>query len=145
MFTAKIEARGLPKIVEKLNKINKNLVPALDSTILEGGKMVSATAKQLAPYDKGLLSKGIYTRKAGHLRAVVRVNIPYAIYQELGFMMTVDMLVAMAKKGILKPSGKRLTYPHWVQNPFMRPALNANVPIIRDMMKDTIKRILQGG
>ena len=137
-MSAEIKFEGLDDILGKLKKISSeaNIEGALGTCCA----LVERSAKQKAPKDNGELRRSI-TSKVEGLTGIVFTPLEYAPYVEYG-------------TGLFAEDGGRVDVP-WVYQdeegewhstsgqkpqPFMRPALNENAAMIKQILKEELTK-----
>ena len=137
-MSAEIKFEGLDEILYKLDKIssNANIEEALGTCCA----IVEKSAKQKAPKDTGALRRSI-TSKVEDNQGIVFTPLEYAPYDEYG-------------TGLFAESGGRKDVPWNYQDdegkwhstsgqkpqPFMRPALEENKALIKQILKEELTK-----
>lgn len=137
-MSAEIKFEGLDDILGKLKKISSeaNIEGALGTCCA----LVERSAKQKAPKDNGELRRSI-TSKVEGLTGIVFTPLEYAPYVEYG-------------TGLFAEDGGRVDVPWCYQDeegewrstsgqkpqPFMRPALNENAAMIKQILKEELTK-----
>ena len=137
-MSAEIKFEGLDKVLDKLDKISSaaNVEAALGTCCA----IVERSAKQLAPKDNGELRRSI-TSKVEDQVGIVFTPLEYAPYVEYG-------------TGLFAEEGGRMDVPWSYQDdegewhstsgqkpqPFMRPALNNNISLIKQILKEELTK-----
>lgn len=137
-MSAEIKFEGLDKVLDKLDKISStaNVEAALGTCCA----IVERSAKQLAPKDNGELRRSI-TSKVEDGVGIVFTPLEYAPYVEYG-------------TGLFAEEGGRTDVPWSYQDeegewhstsgqkpqPFMRPALNNNISLIKQILKEELTK-----
>lgn len=137
-MSAEIKFEGLDEILYKLDKIssNANIEEALGTCCA----IVEKSAKQKAPKDTGALRRSITSKVEGN-QGIVFTPLEYAPYVEYG-------------TGLFAESGGRKDVPWNYQDdegkwhstsgqkpqPFMRPALEENKQIIKQILKEELTK-----
>ena len=137
-MSAEIKFEGLDEILYKLDKIssNANLEEALGTCCA----IVEKSAKQKAPKDTGALRRSI-SSKVEDNQGIVFTPLEYAPYVEYG-------------TGLFAESGGRKDVPWNYQDdegkwhstsgqkpqPFMRPALEENKQLIKQILKEELTK-----
>lgn len=137
-MSAEIKFQGLDNILDKFKKIpsQANVDQALGTCCA----IVERSAKQLAPKDNGELRRSI-TSKVEDNQGIVFTPLEYAPYVEYG-------------TGLFAESGGRMDVPWHYQDdegewhstsgqkpqPFMRPALNTNLKLIKQILKEELTK-----
>lgn len=137
-MSAEIKFEGLDKVLDKLDKISStaNVEAALGTCCA----IVERSAKQLAPKDNGELRRSI-TSKVEDGVGIVFTPLEYAPYVEYG-------------TGLFAEEGGRMDVPWSYQDdegewhstsgqkpqPFMRPALDNNISLIKQILKEELTK-----
>lgn len=137
-MSAEIKFEGLDEILDKLDKIssNANIEEALGTCCA----IVEKSAKQKAPKDTGALRRSITSKVEGN-QGIVFTPLEYAPYVEYG-------------TGLFAESGGRKDVPWNYQDdegkwhstsgqkpqPFMRPALEENKQLIKQILKEELTK-----
>lgn len=137
-MSAEIKFEGLEEILDKLDKIssNANIEGALGTCCA----LVERSAKQKAPKDNGELRRSI-TSKVEGTQGIVFTPLEYAPYVEYG-------------TGLFAESGGRMDVPWNYQDdegewhstsgqkpqPFMRPALEENQELIKQILMEELTK-----
>lgn len=137
-MSAEIKFEGLDEILYKLDKIssNANIEEALGTCCA----LVEKSAKQKAPKDTGALRRSITSKVEGN-QGIVFTPLEYAPYVEYG-------------TGLFAESGGRKDVPWNYQDdegkwhstsgqkpqPFMRPALEENKALIKQILKEELTK-----
>ena len=137
-MSAEIKFEGLDEILYKLDKIssNANIEEALGTCCA----IVEKSAKQKAPKDTGALRRSISSKVEGN-QGIVFTPLEYAPYVEYG-------------TGLFAESGGRKDVPWNYQDdegkwhstsgqkpqPFMRPALEENKQLIKQILKEELTK-----
>lgn len=137
-MSAEIKIEGLDEILYKLDKIssNANIEEALGTCCA----IVEKSAKQKAPKDTGALRRSI-TSKVEDNKGIIFTPLEYAPYVEYG-------------TGLFAESGGRKDVPWNYQDdegkwhstsgqkpqPFMRPALEENKALIKQILKEELTK-----
>lgn len=137
-MSAEIKFEGLDEILYKLDKIssNANIEEALGTCCA----IVEKSAKQKAPKDTGALRRSITSKVEGN-QGIVFTPLEYAPYVEYG-------------TGLFAESGGRKDVPWNYQDdegkwhstsgqkpqPFMRPALEENKALIKQILKEELTK-----
>lgn len=137
-MSAEIRIEGLDEILYKLDKIssNANIEEALGTCCA----VVEKSAKQKAPKDTGALRRSI-TSKVEDNKGIIFTPLEYAPYVEYG-------------TGLFAESGGRKDVPWNYQDdegkwhstsgqkpqPFMRPALEENKQLIKQILKEELTK-----
>ena len=137
-MNAEIKFEGIDEILEKLKKIpaNANIEGALGTCCA----LVERSAKQKAPKDNGELRRSISSKVEG-LTGIVFTPLEYAPYVEYG-------------TGLFAEDGGRTDVPWSYQDdegewhstsgqkpqPFMRPALDENIAMIKQILKEELTK-----
>ena len=156
-FALEIDIKGHEEIKRMLDQTKKELVKEAYWELLRGSyDEILPKAKAYAPFETGILRESI--KVSGGTGAIedrkieIFTDVDYGFWMEFGFWMTKKHLAAMAAKGILRPEkGMKpgysfwvtgSNYPHWVQNPFMKPAIDESVPAIKAKLEGKLKEKL---
>lgn len=137
-MSAEIKIEGLDEILYKLGKIssNANIEEALGTCCA----VVEKSAKQKAPKDTGALRRSITSKVEGN-QGIIFTPLEYAPYVEYG-------------TGLFAESGGRKDVPWNYQDdegewhstsgqkpqPFMRPALEENKQLIKQILKEELTK-----
>ena len=137
-MSAEIKFEGLDEVLYKLDKIssNANIEEALGTCCA----VVEKSAKQKAPKDTGALRRSITSKVEGN-QGIVFTPLEYAPYVEYG-------------TGLFAESGGRKDVPWNYQDdegkwhstsgqkpqPFMRPALEENKQLIKQILKEELTK-----
>lgn len=137
-MSAEIKFEGLDEVLYKLDKIssNANIEEALGTCCA----IVEKSAKQKAPKDTGALRRSISSKVEGN-QGIVFTPLEYAPYVEYG-------------TGLFAESGGRKDVPWNYQDdegkwhstsgqkpqPFMRPALEENKQLIKQILKEELTK-----
>lgn len=137
-MSAEIKFEGLDEILYKLDKIssNANIEEALGTCCA----IVEKSAKQKAPKDTGALRRSISSKVEGN-QGIIFTPLEYAPYVEYG-------------TGLFAESGGRKDVPWNYQDdegkwhstsgqkpqPFMRPALEENKALIKQILKEELTK-----
>jgi HK97 gp10 family phage protein len=137
-MSADIRFEGLDNILGKLKKISSdaNIQDALGKACA----LVERSAKQKAPKDNGELRRSITSKVEGS-QGIVFTPLEYAPYVEYG-------------TGLFAESGGRMDVPWHYQDdegewhstsgqkpqPFMRPALNENAQLIKQILMEELTK-----
>ena len=137
-MSAEIKFEGLDEVLYKLDKIssNANIEEALGTCCA----LVEKSAKQKAPKDTGALRRSITSKVEGN-QGIVFTPLEYAPYVEYG-------------TGLFAESGGRKDVPWNYQDdegkwhstsgqkpqPFMRPALEENKQLIKQILKEELTK-----
>lgn len=137
-MSAEIKIEGLDEILYKLDKIssNANIEEALGTCCA----VVEKSAKQKAPKDTGALRRSITSKVEGN-QGIIFTPLEYAPYVEYG-------------TGLFAESGGRKDVPWNYQDdegewhstsgqkpqPFMRPALEENKQLIKQILKEELTK-----
>lgn len=137
-MSAEIKFEGLDEILYKLDKIssNANIEEALGTCCA----IVEKSAKQKAPKDTGALRRSITSKVEGN-QGIIFTPLEYAPYVEYG-------------TGLFAESGGRKDVPWNYQDdegkwhstsgqkpqPFMRPALEENKALIKQILKEELTK-----
>jgi HK97 gp10 family phage protein len=137
-MSAEIKFEGLDKVLDKLDKISStaNVEAALGTCCA----IVERSAKELAPKDNGELRRSITSKVEGQV-GIVFTPLEYAPYVEYG-------------TGLFAEEGGRMDVPWSYQDdegewhstsgqkpqPFMRPALNNNISLIKQILKEELTK-----
>lgn len=137
-MSAEIKFEGLDEVLYKLDKIssNANIEEALGTCCA----IVEKSAKQKAPKDTGALRRSITSKVEGN-QGIVFTPLEYAPYVEYG-------------TGLFAESGGRKDVPWNYQDdegkwhstsgqkpqPFMRPALEENKQLIKQILKEELTK-----
>ena len=137
-MSAEIKIEGLDEILYKLGKIssNANIEEALGTCC----SVVEKSAKQKAPKDTGALRRSITSKVEGN-QGIIFTPLEYAPYVEYG-------------TGLFAESGGRKDVPWNYQDdegkwhstsgqkpqPFMRPALEENKQLIKQILKEELTK-----
>lgn len=138
----------IEKIIKGLTKWSERETEEVDRRIWKIAKDIERDARELAPYDIGYLQANIRAEKLGIKQARITADAPYAAAQEFGYFLTQRQIAAMAAKRILKRDKvPKFWYPGaekvWVQQPFMGPALQKNIPELEREIEDVLKQITE--
>ena len=137
-MSAEIKFEGLDEVLYKLGKISSdaNIEEALGTC----GAVVEKSAKQKAPKDTGALRRSITSKVEGN-QGIIFTPLEYAPYVEYG-------------TGLFAESGGRKDVPWHYQDdegkwhstsgqkpqPFMRPALEENKTLIKQILKEELTK-----
>lgn len=137
-MSAEIKFEGLDEVLYKLGKIssNANIEEALGTCCA----VVEKSAKQKAPKDTGALRRSITSKVEGN-QGIIFTPLEYAPYVEYG-------------TGLFAESGGRKDVPWNYQDdegkwhstsgqkpqPFMRPALEENKALIKQILKEELTK-----
>ena len=137
-MSAEIKLEGLDEVLYKLDKIssNANIEEALGTCCA----LVEKSAKQKAPKDTGALRRSITSKVEGN-QGIIFTPLEYAPYVEYG-------------TGLFAESGGRKDVPWNYQDdegkwhstsgqkpqPFMRPALEENKALIKQILKEELTK-----
>ena len=137
-MSAEIKFEGLDEVLYKLDKIssNANIEEALGTCCA----LVEKSAKQKAPKDTGALRRSITSKVEGN-QGIIFTPLEYAPYVEYG-------------TGLFAESGGRKDVPWNYQDdegkwhstsgqkpqPFMRPALEENKALIKQILKEELTK-----
>ena len=137
-MSAEIKFEGLDEVLYKLDKIssNANIEEALGTCCA----LVEKSAKQKAPKDTGALRRSITSKVEGN-QGIIFTPLEYAPYVEYG-------------TGLFAESGGRKDVPWNYQDdegkwhstsgqkpqPFMRPALEENKTLIKQILKEELTK-----
>ena len=137
-MSAEIKFEGLDEVLYKLNKISSdaNIEEALGTCCA----VVEKSAKQKAPKDTGALRRSITSKVEGN-QGIIVTPLEYAPYVEYG-------------TGLFAESGGRKDVPWNYQDdegkwhstsgqkpqPFMRPALEENKQLIKQILKEELTK-----
>lgn len=137
-MSAEIKFEGLDEVLYKLNKISSdaNIEEALGTCCA----VVEKSAKQKAPKDTGALRRSITSKVEGN-QGIIFTPLEYAPYVEYG-------------TGLFAESGGRKDVPWNYQDdegkwhstsgqkpqPFMRPALEENKTLIKQILKEELTK-----
>ena len=137
-MSAEIKFEGLDEVLYKLDKIssNANIEEALGTCCA----VVEKSAKQKAPKDTGALRRSITSKVEGN-QGIIFTPLEYAPYVEYG-------------TGLFAESGGRKDVPWNYQDdegkwhstsgqkpqPFMRPALEENKTLIKQILKEELTK-----
>ena len=137
-MSAEIKFEGLDEVLYKLDKIssNANIEEALGTCCA----IVEKSAKQKAPKDTGALRRSITSKVEGN-QGIIFTPLEYAPYVEYG-------------TGLFAESGGRKDVPWNYQDdegkwhstsgqkpqPFMRPALEENKALIKQILKEELTK-----
>lgn len=137
-MSAEIKFEGLDEVLYKLGKIssNANIEEALGTCCA----VVEKSAKQKAPKDTGALRRSITSKVEGN-QGIIFTPLEYAPYVEYG-------------TGLFAESGGRKDVPWNYQDdegkwhstsgqkpqPFMRPALEENKQLIKQILKEELTK-----
>ena len=137
-MSAEIKFEGLDEVLYKLDKIssNANIEEALGTCCA----LVEKSAKQKAPKDTGALRRSITSKVEGN-QGIIFTPLEYAPYVEYG-------------TGLFAESGGRKDVPWNYQDdegkwhstsgqkpqPFMRPALEENKQLIKQILKEELTK-----
>ena len=137
-MSAEIKFEGLDEVLYKLNKISSdaNIEEALGTCCA----VVEKSAKQKAPKDTGALRRSITSKVEGN-QGIIFTPLEYAPYVEYG-------------TGLFAESGGRKDVPWNYQDdegkwhstsgqkpqPFMRPALEENKALIKQILKEELTK-----
>lgn len=137
-MSAEIKFEGLDEVLYKLDKIssNANIEEALGTCCA----VVEKSAKQKAPKDTGALRRSITSKVEGN-QGIIFTPLEYAPYVEYG-------------TGLFAESGGRKDVPWNYQDdegkwhstsgqkpqPFMRPALEENKQLIKQILKEELTK-----
>ena len=137
-MSAEIKIEGLDEVLYKLGKIssNANIEEALGTCCA----VVEKSAKQKAPKDTGALRRSITSKVEGN-QGIIFTPLEYAPYVEYG-------------TGLFAESGGRKDVPWNYQDdegkwhstsgqkpqPFMRPALEENKALIKQILKEELTK-----
>ena len=137
-MSAEIKIEGLDEVLYKLDKIssNANIEEALGTCCA----VVEKSAKQKAPKDTGALRRSITSKVEGN-QGIIFTPLEYAPYVEYG-------------TGLFAESGGRKDVPWNYQDdegkwhstsgqkpqPFMRPALEENKALIKQILKEELTK-----
>ncbi len=137
-MSAEIKFEGLDNILDKLKKIPSQA--NIDQALGQCCVLVERSAKQKAPKDNGELRRSI-SSKVEDNKGIVFTPLEYAPYVEYG-------------TGLFAESGGRQDVPWHYQDdegnwhstsgqkpqPFMRPALNENRALIKQILKEELTK-----
>lgn len=137
-MSAEIKFEGLDGIIKKLDKISSNA--NIDAALGKCCALVERSAKQKAPKDNGELRRSISSKVEDHT-GIVFTPLEYAPYVEYG-------------TGLFAEQGGRMDVPWSYQDdegewhstsgqhpqPFMRPALNENIKLIRQILMEELTK-----
>jgi hypothetical protein len=142
-MTAKIviSLEGLPKTLIRIKEHRRLMLEAADEGLIEAlEEFTLPLAQQLVPRDTELLAESTYVDRLGPLTAKLANSMFYAKWMEYGFYMTFDNIRAMAAQGILKPRVPPQRFvPHWVQRPFMIPAVEETLEDVENYIVEKTK------
>lgn len=138
-MSAEIRFEGLNEILGKLDKIasEDNINSALGTCCA----LVERSAKQLAPKDNGELRRSI-SSKVENLKGIVFTPLEYAPYVELGTGLFAE--AGDGRKDV--PWNYQDDEGEWHSTsgqhpqPFMRPALNNNTSMIKQILKEALTK-----
>lgn len=145
-----IEVSGLSRIMDRLRGMSDNADAILSQALVQGAKMVQASAKQLCPVDTGQLRNSITAEKIPN-GARVGSNLEYASHIEYG-----TGPVAKEAGGFKQyrqtgwsfkdpKTGKFIYTRGQAPQPFLYPALRVNEDRIKQHVKECIiKKIKEG-
>lgn len=137
-MSAEIKFEGLDGILDKLKKISSQA--NIDGALGTACALVERSAKQKAPKDNGELRRSI-TSKVEDNKGIVFTPLEYAPYVEYG-------------TGLFAESGGRMDVPWHYQDdegnwhttsgqkpqPFMRPALEENKALIKQILMEELTK-----
>ena len=137
-MSAEIKFEGLDEILYKLGKISSDA--NIEEALGTGCAIVEKSAKQKAPKDTGALRRSITSKVEGN-QGIIFTPLEYAPYVEYG-------------TGLFAESGGRKDVPWNYQDdegkwhstsgqkpqPFMRPALEENKQLIKQILKEELTK-----
>lgn len=137
-MSAEIKFEGLDGILDKLKKISSQA--NIDGALGTACALVERSAKEKAPKDNGELRRSI-TSKVEDQKGIVFTPLEYAPYVEYG-------------TGLFAESGGRMDVPWHYQDdegnwhttsgqkpqPFMRPALEENKALIKQILMEELTK-----
>lgn len=138
-MSAEIKFEGLDNILGKLNKIssNANIEGALGTCCA----LVERSAKQLAPKDNGELRRSI-SSKVENQTGIVFTPLEYAPYVEYGTGLFAE--AGDGRKDVpwsyQDDEGEWHSTSGQKPQPFMRPALNNNISMIKQILKEELTK-----
>ena len=138
-MSAEIKFEGLDKILGKLDKISSsaNIEAALGTCCA----LVERSAKQLAPKDNGELRRSISSKVEGDV-GIVFTPLEYAPYVEYGTGLFAE--AGDGRKDVpwhyQDDEGEWHSTSGQKPQPFMRPALNNNIKIIKQILKEELTK-----
>ena len=137
-MSAEIKIEGLDEILYKLDKIssNANIEEALGTCCA----IVEKSAKQKAPKDTGALRRSI-TSKVEDTQGIIFTPLEYAPYVEYGTGLFAESGgVKDAPWNYQDDEGKWHSTSGQKPQPFMRPALEENKEIIKQILKEELTK-----
>ena len=95
----RIDVQGADAAASALMQFAAGIKSKTPAAVAQGGKLVEADAKAMAPVDTGALRASITSKPAG-MRCDIGTNVEYAIYQEFGtYKMAAHPFLVPALKG----------------------------------------------
>lgn len=137
-MSAEIKFEGLDEILYKLDKIssNANIEEALGTCCA----IVEKSAKQKAPKDTGALRRSITSKVEGN-QGIVFTPLEYAPYVEYGTGLFAE---SSGRKDVpwnyQDDEGKWHSTSGQKPQPFMRPALEENKQLIKQILKEELTK-----
>jgi HK97 gp10 family phage protein len=138
-MSAEIKFEGLDGILGKLDKISSaaNVEQALGTCCA----IVERSAKQLAPKDNGELRRSISSKVEGNV-GIVFTPLEYAPYVEYGTGLFAE--AGDGRKDVpwhyQDDEGEWHSTSGQKPQPFMRPALNNNLKLIKQILKEELTK-----
>lgn len=155
---ATVEIKGLQGVIDKLNRLGKNLDTVVDNSLHESATIIEQQAVQNIQnmsvsyngriYDAketGILQGSLYTRKLGNCRYTVATKISYAPYVEFGVGSAGDPIVAHNVSDMTvitngKRAGTTVHFAPQPPRPFLLPAFRSHRDIIKQNIINAIIR-----
>ena len=137
-----MQFKGLDKVIDQYEKIEKELQESLKKTVNDSVKNVVRNAKNMAPVDTGNLSRSIHGElnvEKGKIEGRIVVNADYAPYVEFG----------TGERGIATNTNSKISVTYTkgfhgqVAQPFFYPAYYEEEENFKHTLKDTLKKGLQ--
>lgn len=138
-MSAEIKFEGLDKILDKLDKISS--AANIDAALGTCCALVEREAKQLAPKDNGELRRSISSKVEDHV-GIVFTPLEYAPYVEYGTGLFAE--AGDGRKDVpwsyQDDEGEWHSTSGQKPQPFMRPALNNNINMIKQILKEELTK-----
>lgn len=137
-----MQFKGLDKVIDQYEKIEKELQESLKKTVNDSVKNVVRNAKNMAPVDTGNLRRSIHGElnvEKGKIEGRIVVNADYAPYVEFG----------TGERGIVTNTNSKIpvTYTKGfhgqVAHPFFYPSYYEEEENFKHTLKDILKKGLQ--
>ena len=141
-MTFSLQFKGLDKVIDQYEKIEKELQESLKKTVNDSVKNVVRNAKNMAPVDTGNLRRSIHGElnvEKGKIEGRIVVNADYAPYVEFG----------TGERGIVTNTNSKIpvTYTKGfhgqVAHPFFYPSYYEEEENFKHTLKDILKKGLQ--